>query len=88
VDGPDDADGDGLKEGEDNCPEDPNPLQADLDDDGVGDACDADADGDGLDDDLSLYGGGCACGQSSPAGLGLWGLMALAFVGLRRRRRR
>jgi hypothetical protein len=38
--------------GLDNCPEDPNPAQADADDDGFGDVCDActDTDGDGFGD--------------------------------------
>ena len=45
-----DADGDGIDDDEDNCPDDANPDQADLDDDGVGDACDPDVDGDGTDD--------------------------------------
>lgn len=42
-----DADGDGVLDGHDNCPADPNPIQKDLDGDGAGDACDADIDGDG-----------------------------------------
>lgn len=48
-----DWDGDGVPEGEDNCPGVANPrdtsgLQADTDFDRVGDKCDDDADGDGL----------------------------------------
>lgn len=35
-----DTDGDGVCDADDNCPEHPNPSQADSDDDGVGDACD------------------------------------------------
>jgi hypothetical protein len=35
-----DTDGDGWIDEEDNCPDDPNPGQADTDDDGAGDACD------------------------------------------------
>ncbi|MBL9171998.1 MAG: thrombospondin type 3 repeat-containing protein [Verrucomicrobiales bacterium] len=42
-----DADGDGIPDVEDNCPENPNPDQRDLDADGFGDACDPDRDGDG-----------------------------------------
>jgi hypothetical protein len=36
-----DTDNDGLLDDSDNCPEDYNPTQADIDDDGDGDACDA-----------------------------------------------
>jgi hypothetical protein len=37
---PGDFDGDGVLDGDDNCPATPNPAQADGDDDGVGDDCD------------------------------------------------
>ncbi len=43
-----DRDGDGICDSSDNCPEDVNADQADLDQDGMGDACDRDIDGDGL----------------------------------------
>jgi hypothetical protein len=43
-----DADGDGYNHDIDNCPLISNPAQADLDGDGMGDACDNDIDGDGL----------------------------------------
>ncbi|NEX18298.1 MAG: hypothetical protein C1943_17265 [Halochromatium sp.] len=50
-----DADGDEIPDGEDNCPADPNPDQADLDGDQQGDVCDADDDGDGVDDDQDAF---------------------------------
>ena len=43
-----DRDRDGDLDGLDNCPSVPNPSQADLDNNGVGDACSDDVDGDGL----------------------------------------
>ena len=43
-----DNDNDGFVDQADNCPSMANPTQADLDNDGVGDACDLDKDGDGI----------------------------------------
>ncbi|MEN8108885.1 MAG: thrombospondin type 3 repeat-containing protein [Pseudomonadota bacterium] len=51
---PADADGDGVADSADNCPQDPNPDQTDTDSDGAGDACDNDIDGDGLDNATEL----------------------------------
>jgi hypothetical protein len=47
-----DADGDGVPDGEDNCPGTANADQTDTDGDGLGDACDplTDSDGDGVGD--------------------------------------
>ena len=42
---PSDADGDGVTDPDDNCPNDPNTNQSDLDGDGVGDVCDPCFDG-------------------------------------------
>lgn len=47
-----DADHDGWLDGEDNCPNVPNPGQENADGDELGDACDLDNDGDGRDDDV------------------------------------
>jgi endonuclease/exonuclease/phosphatase family metal-dependent hydrolase len=43
-----DRDADSLLDDEDNCPSSPNPTQADVDGDGLGDDCDPDIDGDGI----------------------------------------
>jgi len=49
--GPVDTDGDGVPDTTDNCPNVANADQADADNDGIGDACEADSDGDGVIDD-------------------------------------
>jgi cysteine-rich repeat protein len=43
-----DGDGDGLADPIDDCPNEPNPDQADLDEDGIGDACDLRTCGNGV----------------------------------------
>ncbi len=50
-----DQDGDGIADGLDNCPSAANSNQADFDNDGEGDACDADDDNDGVPDVDDLF---------------------------------
>jgi hypothetical protein len=51
-----DSDNDGIPDADDNCPGDPNPDQADFNDDGQGDVC-QDSDGDGISDADELANG-------------------------------
>jgi hypothetical protein len=65
-----DADGDVVPDDQDDCPQVYDPEQADLDKDGIGDACDPDKDGDGVDanvdcDDYDPKKKSCACDAGS-----------------------
>ena len=88
-----DEDDDGVADDVDNCPEDPNEDQADLDDDGLGSACDDDEPTpDSGDEDtgpaVAPPGGdleaSCGCASGTPAAGALAVLAGLAL--LRRRR--
>lgn len=52
-----DTDGDGVLDEDDNCPEDPNPEQEDIDEDGIGDFCDDEP-----------HANGCFCGSTGNHG--------------------
>ena len=54
--GPADVDNDGVPDAQDNCPSVANADQADMDHDGLGNACDPDANGDGVADTLQPSG--------------------------------
>ncbi len=60
-----DADGDGIPNDVDNCPNTPNPDQADSDGDGTGDACDEYSEKEVC---LTLYNPGCLSGHNSGGG--------------------
>lgn len=65
-----DTDQDGIPDHQDNCVTTPNPDQADLDNDGIGDACDVNTDvnpdvAPGLEDSTFLQGGGCSLSFAS-----------------------
>jgi len=47
---PVDSDNDQIPDVDDNCPQDPNPDQLDLENDGIGDVCDPEDDNDGVND--------------------------------------
>nr|MBA3454314.1 DUF4215 domain-containing protein [Deltaproteobacteria bacterium] len=77
-----DSDDDVVPDGPDNCRLIVNPIQQDVDEDGLGDACDDN------DDRWGLQGGGCGCGTTSqPGSMLVLGLGVMWMLGRRRRRR-
>lgn len=73
-----DADGDGVADATDNCPNNANPDQADADADGVGDACPP-----GTPPDPGVGCGACGAGMAT-----MMPLMVVGMITLRNRRRR
>lgn len=76
-----DADGDGIPDATDNCPDDANSDQTDTDSDGLGDACDPDDDNDGVPDAQDDY----PLGRFADAPPGYWSftfIEALARAGI------
>lgn len=63
-----DSDGDGLVDFQDNCPNTFNPLQQDMDADGIGDACDPDIDADGWTNAAEQFMGTSSTNPCIPAG--------------------
>lgn len=93
-----DGDGDGVFDNDDNCPDLANPDQADLDENGIGDACEEQPDM-GMPDmttpdvdmempvvETFVSGTGCAAAPGSSAGFGWLIAGLLGLVGLLRRR--
>ncbi|MEZ4473939.1 MAG: thrombospondin type 3 repeat-containing protein [bacterium] len=83
-----DRDGDGVENGDDNCPDAANADQLDSDGDGLGDVCDEP--GDGLDDGTTTGSSPFDDCSTAPGRAPTpWGLLALlpALAVLRRRRR-
>ncbi len=76
-----DTDGDGVPDTIDNCPDEPNDDQLDLDDNGIGDACEG-----GFDSDTGIE-IRCACATNDPASTWLAALPALLLLRRRRRQR-
>ncbi len=72
-----DLDGDGVANADDNCPSVTNSRQGDEDHDGAGDVCDGDFE----------YDVGCTCRTGGAPQGGLWLLLALVPLCLRRRTR-
>lgn len=68
-----DSDGDSLLDGDDNCPTLPNANQADLDGDGIGNACDVDDDGDGVPDSVDSQPNNSENSASSAEGITIFG---------------